>query len=52
MLEHFIVSGNYYNVVLGLNERKLNSPDMAQLDIEKFYCDLSESTNKTDGGGV
>ena len=52
LLEHFIVSGNYYNVVLGLNERKLNSPDMAQLDIEKFYCDLSESTNKADGGGV
>lgn len=49
LLEHFIVSGNYYNVVLGLNERKLNSPDMAQLDIEKFYCDLSESTNKAEG---
>lgn len=42
LLDHFIVSGSYYNVILGHNDRKLNSPDLARLDIEEFYRDLSE----------
>lgn len=42
LLDHFIVSGSYYNVILGHNDRKLNSPDLARLDIEQFYSDLSE----------
>lgn len=46
LLDHFIIAGRFYNVVLGAGDRKLMSPGGAQLDFDSFYRDAD-----TEGGG-
>lgn len=47
LLEHFIVAGKFYNVVLGLNDRKLSSLNATEIDLDRFYRDFSDNNPRT-----
>ncbi len=49
LLEHYIIAGKYYGVVLGGDGRKLLSPNVAQLDFDSFYSGMSGCADDGDG---